>query len=151
MSVVEVEYWEIGKAGGTDEPAAYYLGTLSHGQTMNVAAKYDDYANLTSANFLIVPNSQSTSGSGYPHGYISWEAPWDAYHYDSNTASFSAPSVSYNPANGNLSFSCTVSCGGQAYVYNSAVGTGTKVLSTAPSNTAGISAKVYLVPKIESL
>ena len=46
--------------GGTSTTIpAYYLGTLGNGGTVNIASRYDDYANLTSNNFLAVPQSHA--------------------------------------------------------------------------------------------
>jgi hypothetical protein len=138
------------KAEGSAGPAAYYLGTLASGSTMNIASRYPDYANLTSANFIIVPQSGSVSNQKTAELQVPWDSPWVEWHYDTNSATFTAPSVSYNPTNGNLSFTCTVACGGNAYCFNSAY-VSSHILSTSPSATQGITAKVYLVPKIENL
>ena len=137
------------KAEGSSGTSAYYLGTLAHGSIMNVASKYEDYANLTAANFLIVPNSGSTSAHRPGSQEIAMGG-WIWVTEDTNTASFVGPSVSYNPANGQLSFSCYVSCGGNSYGHDSDIPS-QRFASTAPSASAGITAKVYLVPSIENL
>ena len=138
------------KAEGATGAAAYYLGTLNHGSTMNVASKYQDYASLTSANFLIIPQTKTTSATPTdPYEYVAI-ADWYMKHRDTNSATYTAPSVNYNASTGVLSFSSTVACGGEAYVYDPDNPT-RKLVRTTPSATAGLAAKVYLVPKIENL
>lgn len=137
------------KAEGSSGTSAYYLGTLAHGGTMDVSAKYEDYANLTSANFLIVPQNGSASSSRQGYQGITMGG-WTWVTEDTNTASFVGPTVSYNPSNGRLSFSCYVACGGSSYGHDSD-NPGQRFAQTAPSASAGITAKVYLVPKIENL
>ena len=138
------------KAEGTNGPSAYYLGTLTSGSSMNIASRYEDYANLTSANFLIIPQSNSVSDQKFYEMTVSWDATWVEYHYDTNGATYNAPSISYNPTNGNLSFTASVACSGNAYCINSAYPS-TQLMPTAPSKTQALTAKVYLVPKVENL
>lgn len=127
----------------------FYLGTLGHGATMNVAAKYDDYASLTSENFVIVPQSNSAGSIKYGTNYISTAGMTEGRE-DSNTATYSAPSINYNPSTGQLSFSSTVSCGGYSYGFDSAGG-GSHWGYTYPSASTGLTAKVYLIPEIVNL
>lgn len=136
------------KAQSSSETPAYYLGTLNHGATLNVAAKYDGYANLTAANFLVVPQSNSSSASGYNTNYVDVDG-WTEYRQDTNTAAYNAPSVNYNPSTGQLSFASTLVVGGNSYggdVHHSDTW-----CFTYPSATVGLTAKVYLLPKIENL
>lgn len=137
------------KAESSTGASAYYLGTLAHGSIMNVASKYEGYANLTKNNFLIVPNSGSTSSAKRNSQAIEIGG-WSWVTEDTNTASFTAPSVSYNASNGQLSFSCSVSCGGSSYGHD-ADNPAQRFAPTAPSASTGLSAKVYLVPNIENL
>ena len=134
------------KPSQSTNKSAYYLGTLAHGAVMNVAAKYAGYANLTASNFVVVPQTGSASNTRTNSAWID-EANWTLTISDTNTASYSAPSISYNPANGQLSFSSTVSCGGSAYNY----GPGWAGNGTNPSAAVGLTAKVYLLPDIENL
>lgn len=129
---------------------AYYLGTLSSGSTMNVAAKYDDYANLTSANFVIVPQSRSTSSSKSNRTYVDFGG-WYSTSEDTNTAAYNQPSISYNPSTGVLSFTSTIVVGGSAYDTNEDSPGDGKWNWTYPSATVGLTAKVYLLPEIETL
>lgn len=137
------------KAEGSSGTAAYYLGTLSHGSIMNVASKYDGYSNLTKDNFLIVPNSGSTSAHSPGYQGITMGG-WTWVTEDTNTAYFVGPTVSYNATNGQLSFSCYVSCGGNSYGHD-ADDPSQHFASTSPSASAGLTAKVYLVTNIENL
>ena len=149
MSVVEMDFAN-GSGGGSSAPAAYYLGALSNGGTMNIASKYDDYANLTSANFLAVPYAGGgitwnySDSFAFPAGY---ESPFAVTHLDNTSTTFSPPSISYNPVNGNLTYSC----------YNRTDDTsnvtilGATILPKTGNKTQGISAKIYLVPNIENL
>lgn len=125
---------------------ALYLGTLTSGGTMNVASKYSDYANLTADNFVIVPQSENVSASANNSTYID-AAGWTEYIFDTNTAAYSAPSITYNPQNGNLTFTSTISCGGNA----SNAGPGWGGNGTNPRGSKALSAKVYLLPEVETV
>lgn len=127
---------------------AYYLGTLAHGSTMNVAAKYDDYANLTSENFVIVPQTNSASAGARNTNYVDVSG-WTEYRQDNNSAAYNAPSINYTPSTGQLSFSSTLSVGGSSY--GGDVDHSGKWCYTYPSTSIGLTAKVYLLPEIENL
>ena len=136
------------KTQGNVGASAYYLGTLAHGATMNVAAKYDGYATLTSANFVIVPQTNSASASGYNTNYVDVDG-WTEYRQDNNTSAYYAPSINYNASTGQLSFSSTLLVGGNSY--GGDVHHGDRWCYTYPSATVGLTAKVYLLPEIENL
>lgn len=127
---------------------AYYLGELAHGSTMNVAAKYDDYANLTSDNFVLVPQTNTASASGYNTNYVDVDG-WTEYRRDNNTSGYNAPSINYTASTGQLSFSSTLVVGGSSYggdVHHSDTW-----CYTYPSATVGLTCKVYLLPEIENI
>ena len=136
-------------AEGSTGASAYYLGTLTSGSSMNISSRYPDYANLTSANFLIVPQTKSLSAYATAV-YSIYETDWSWTERDENTAAYSAPSVSYNPSTGVLSFSSTVTVGGHGYGYDY-YNPGPTWAHTYPSASSGLTAKVYLVPTIENL
>ena len=137
------------KAQGTGGPTAFYLGTLAHGSTMNVAAKYEGYANLTSANFVIVPQSNSTSAYASNSNYVN-VANWTEVREDTNTSAYTAPSINYNPSTGQLSFSSTLSCGGNSFGRDADSSSG-RWCYTYPSKTIGLTAKVYLLTEVQNL
>lgn len=128
---------------------AYYLGELAHGATMNVASKYEDYANLTAENFVVVPQSNSASGFATNTNYVNVYG-WTERRDDTNTANYTAPSINYNPATGQLSFSSTLVVGGFS-VGRDNDGSSGRWCYTYPSATVGLTAKVYLLINIESL
>lgn len=129
---------------------AYYLGELDHGVTMDVSAKYEDYANLTADNFIIVPKTKTASSQGQNTTYVDFGG-WNNTLVDTNSATYNQPSVSYNPSTGSLSFTSTVVVGGSAYNTNLASPGDGKWNWTYPSVTSGLTAKVYLLPEIEAL
>lgn len=127
---------------------AYYLGTISNGGTMNVAAKYDDYANLTADNFVVQSAAGSCSYSGNRVGHHKFSNGLEPGEYADisvrGSAYVSAPSVSYNPSTGVLSFS-------QYIQGTSSAGIWDNDNEASKSGSAGIAAKVYLLPEIENL
>lgn len=127
---------------------AFYLGELAHGSTMDISAKYDDYANLTADNFLIVPQSAISQASAVNYQHIS-RSNWDEQHDDFNRATYTAPSISYAPSTGQLSFTSTLMCDGVGYL--SEEGEEGSWSYTRPESTTGLTAKVYLVTGIEAL
>jgi len=135
------------KAAGAGAKA-YYLGELQHGTTMNVASKYEDYANLTTDNFIIVPKGGVASGSNScpPNGFETsqWQVVADC------SAVYTAPSVSYNASSGQLSFSSTLACSGYSYAHDTS-GHGTNWNGVTVDITTGLTADVYLLPEIETL
>lgn len=134
--------------GGTSTTIpAYYLGTLGNGGTVNIASRYDDYANLTSNNFLAVPQSNSKSASNTGSFYVYWNVDWAQYIDDSNGVSYSAPSISYNPSNGNLTVSSSLSVSGTA----SNRGTDIGLATVSTSGSVGLTSAIYLLPEIENL
>ena len=137
------------KAQGTGGPTAFYLGTLAHGSTMNVAAKYDGYANLTSANFVVVPQSNSISSTKTNYNDVD-VAGWREAREDTNSASYSAPSINYNASTGQLSFSSTVSCGGNSFGYD-VDNYNFRWGQTYPSASRGLTAKIYLLTEVQNL
>ena len=128
---------------------SYYLGTLASGGTMNIAAKYAGYRNLTVSNFVLVPQSNSTSASSSVSGYCPGGDTWYGTLYDTNTGSYSAPTVSYNASSGILSYSASISLAGSAY--SQSAGGAIRVGDTAPRGSVGLTAKVYLLPVIGSI
>ena len=136
------------KTQGNAGASAYYLGTLASGATMDIAAKYDDYANLTSDNFVIVPQTNVASASGYNTNYVDVDG-WTEYRQDNNTSNYYAPSVTYTSSTGQLSFTSTLVVGGNSFggdTHHSDTW-----CYTYPSATVGLTAKVYLLPEIETL
>ena len=129
---------------------AYYLGELTSGSSMNVASKYDDYANLTSDNFVVVPQTKSASSTKTNTNYVDWGG-WTEKRSDTNTATYTQPSVSYNASTGALTFTSTVACGGSSYGSDNSNPSAGKWCYTYPSATQNLTAKVYLLPEIESL
>lgn len=136
-------YYDFKTAGGGTK--AYYLGEYASGAQIDVAAKYDDYALLTSDNFIIQPNARSVSSQnikGYTH-HFDEERDWCEISC-AGSASISAPSKSYNSSTGKLSFTLTLSqaCGS---------GVWSDVDDCRSSTSGGVTAKVYLVTEIEEL
>ena len=133
------------KTQGNAGASAYYLGTIAHGGTMDVSAKYDGYATLTSANFIVQPEAKSTS---------SRNVEGKTHHFDherdecdiscAGSASLSAPTINYTPSTGQLSFSQTLSQSNGGGIWSS-----TNEITS--SSSVGITAKVYLLPEIENL
>ena len=127
---------------------AYYLGTISNGGTMNVAAKYDDYANLTADNFVVQSAAGSCSYTGNRagrHRFDNGIDPGDSADISvAGSAYVSAPSVSYNPSTGVLSFSQYIQGTASAGIWDS-------TSEASKSGSAGMTAKVYLLPEIETL
>lgn len=142
-------YYDFRTAGEGEQGAkAYYLGELAHGATMNVAAKYADFANLTAANFIVVPQYNTLQANASNTNYVDM-AGWTEGRTDENTATYNPPSISYNPSNGTLSFTSTLVVGGRSWGYNPNVGGAW--CFTYPSGSIGLTAKVYLVTQIENL
>ena len=127
---------------------AYYLGTISHGGTMNVAAKYDDYANLTAANFVVKSAGGSCSYTGIRvgrHRFDNGIDPGDSADISvAGSASVTAPTVSYNPSTGVLSFSHYISGSASAGIWSD-------TNEASKSGSSGLSGYVYLLPEIENL
>ena len=128
---------------------AYYLGELNHGATMDVASKYADYANLTKDNFIIVPKTSSSSGSYSDYyDHQNWDLNWRENFAISCSSQYNAPSKNYNPANGQLSFTSTVTSYGRCRA-NQSGGWWEHIVEA--SNSKGLKADVYLLPEIENL
>ena len=127
---------------------AYYLGTLEHGQTKNIASLYSDYASLTADNFVVVPQTHQVTaiavGTQVVDAGITWRET------DQNVAIYTAPTKNYNASTGVFSFSSTVATTGLGYG-----GTPSQPnkgwARTVPSKTEGVTADVYLLPEIETL
>ena len=133
------------KTQGNVGASAYYLGTLAHGATMNVAAKYDGYATLTSANFVIMTQATSTSSSNIEGKTHHFDHDRDECDISvAGSASLSAPTINYNPATGSLSFSQTL------YQWSGG-GVWSSTSEIQSSRTVGVTARVYLLPEIESI
>ena len=139
-------YYDFKTAGGGSK--AYYLGTLAHGATMDVSAKYADYANLTATNFLAVAKSQSTSASAQSNTNNYYTDHFRVETFGS--CAFYAPTISYNPANGQLSFSSTLAYGTRANNKDPIDGDAWNDTGWGNS-TVGVSADIYLVTEIETL
>ena len=126
---------------------SYYLDTISNGGTMDIASKYADYANLTADNFVLVPQSNSKSASSTISTYCQGGATWYGTLYDTNTGSYSQPSITYDATNGILHYNASISLAGSAYSQSD--GGAIKTGDTAPRGSVGLTAKVYLLPVIE--
>ena len=133
------------KTQGNVGASAYYLGTLAHGSTMNVAAKYDGYATLTSANFVIMPLAASASSSNIEGKTHHFDHDRDECDISvAGSASLSTPNINYNPSTGSLSFSMVLSQWSGGGVWSS-------TSEIQSSSSSGVSARVYLLPEIETL
>ena len=124
---------------------AYYLGTYSSGTQIDISARYSDYANLTSANFVIQPEAKSIytqNIKGYTHEF---DEPREWCEIScAGRATFSAPTINYNASTGKLSFTQTLYewCGS---------GVWDDTNDCQKSQTEGMTAKVYLLPEVEAL
>ena len=124
---------------------AYYLGTYASGTQINVASKYSNYSNLTSANFVIQPDAKSIYSEnikGYTHHF---EHERDECEIScAGRATFNAPTINYNPATGGLSFTLTLYqwCGSGVWGDTD---------DCQSSRTEAMTAKVYLLPEIEAI
>lgn len=136
------------KTTGSESGKAYYLGEFTSGDPIDVASKYPKFSALTIDNFAIVPITKYASTQQGNAQTISATSGWTLYHTDINNATYTAPSVTYNSSTGQLSFSASLSVGGQAY--NSQNGGGTAA-HTYPATTQPLTAKVYLLPKVEDI
>ena len=134
--------------GGTETAIpAYYLGTWNNGTTKNIASKYADYANLTANNFIAVPQSNSKSASASGAFFVYWYDNWYQFVDDTNTVSYSQPSITYDASNGNLTVSSSLSVSGTA----SNRGTDIGLTTIGANGSVGLTSKVYLLPEIENL
>jgi len=138
-------YFDFKAQGGGAK--AYYLGTLESEATLDVSAKYENYANLTADNFLIVPQTAGADVTASNYNDVDVSG-WREFRTDNNAANYIQPAVTYNPSTGQLSFTCSLQIEGWSYGSNS---WGDKWCWTYPRKTIGITSKVYLVTEIEEL
>ena len=132
------------KTEGSDSKPAYYLGTYNSGVTIDITSRYPNYAQLTSNNFVIQELSKYTDASRYGKGH---DFDHDRDYCEISVAastSLSNPSISYNSSTGKLSFSQTLSVSGGAGIWSS-------TSEATCSSAVTVSAKVYLLPEIETI
>ena len=126
------------KTNDTNSQPALYLGVYSSGAQINIKNIYAKYATLTADNFVVVPVNGSTSKS------FSSSYPTSAYQVAMNGTVSAATSLSktYNPSTGILTFSSILSASVSGYLIDQGY---------AANTSSNLNAKVYLLPKVESV
>ena len=134
------------KTNASNAQPALYLGTFNSGSQIDVKDKYSRYASLTASNFVVEPVNGSTSGSYSATQYI---APSGGYNINL-TGTYSASctfSKSYNPSTGVLSITNKENGSSSGYLFD--YSGGAIYVPFSSSSSAGLRAKVYLLPQVE--
>lgn len=134
------------KTSNENAQPALYLGTYNSGSQINVTSSYERYADLTADNFVVEPVNGSATGT-YSKGHYIQDGGWTITVDGSYTASC-AFSKSYNPSTGVLTIINTVS-GSTSGRLRDQQGVVNEPYSS--SKSTGLSAKVYLLPEVETV
>jgi len=134
------------KTNSESSQAALYLGTFTSGTEIDVASKYSRYGSLTEDNFAVVPQGGNTTASYSKSHVISGNTQMAVQGLGKATYTFS---TSYNASTGKLTITNTVNSYENGRLYDPV--SGNPSLWYSASNTAFLSAKVYLLPSIENV
>lgn len=135
------------KTSNENAQPALYLGTYSSGAQINVASKYEKYADLTADNFVVEPVNGSTSGN-YSQAHNIRDGGWTIHLSGTYSASCSF-GKSYNASTGVLTITNTIAGASSGSLYDYPGGVVYEPYSS--SKSAGLSAKVYLLPEVETV